>query len=109
MSPIPTTAHCSPRDAQTDAQLWPTAPRCHCGATVAVTDAETPCVRLDVGVVLAVLVGEKVGLLLGVCDGVTGGVRVLVTVAVVDALTPNVKLDVGVYETCGQKHNGSPP
>ena len=72
-------------------------------------DADTPCVRLGVGVMLAVLVGDNVGLLLGVCDGVTGGVRVLVTVAVSDALAPNVRLLVGVYEACGQKHRGSPP
>jgi hypothetical protein len=67
---------------------------------VAVADADTPCVRLDVGVVLAVLVGENVGLLLGVCEGVTGGVRVAVVVvdavAVVDALAPSVRLLVGV-------------
>ena len=54
IAPIPLSAHCSPRDAHTAAQLWSGAPRCHCGATVAVADADTPCVRLDVGVVLAV-------------------------------------------------------
>ena len=69
-------------------------------------DAETPCVRLDVGVVLAVVVGEDVGLLLGVCDAVAVVLRVLVLVAVPDALAPYVRLLVGVYETCGQKHMG---
>ena len=69
-------------------------------------DAETPCVRLDVGVVLAVVVGEDVGLLLGVCDAVAVVLRVLVPVAVRDALAPRVRLLVGVYETCGQKHMG---
>ena len=96
IAPIPVSAHCSPRDAHTVAQLWYASPRCHCGATVAVADAETPGVKLDVGVLLAVAVTVGVPLLLGVCDGVTGGVRVLVTVAVADALAPSVKLDVGV-------------
>ena len=76
---------------------------------MAVTDAETPGVKLGVGVLLDVAVTVGVPLLLRVCDRVTGGVRVLVTVAVADALAPNVKLDVGVYEACGQKHRGSPP
>ena len=96
MSPIPTWAHCSPRDAHTDAQLWSAEPRYHCGATVAVADDDTPRVRLDVGVVLAVLVDEIVGLLLGVCDAVVVAVRVLEAVidavAVVDALAPRVRL-----------------
>ena len=95
-TPMPLTAHCSPRDAQTDAQIWLAAPRYHCGATVAVADDETPRVRLDVGVVLAVLVGENVGLLLGVCDAVEAAVRVLLPVAVPDALAPRVRLFVGV-------------
>ena len=72
-------------------------------------DADTPCVRLDVGMVLAVVVGENVGLLLGVCDAVEAAVRVLVPVAVRDALAPYVRLLVGVYETCGQKHMGRKP
>ena len=113
IAPMPLSAHCSPRDAHTAAQLWPAAPRCHCGATVAVADADTPCVRLDVGVVLAVLVGESVGLLLGVCDAVEEALRVLVgvadAVAVVDALAPSVRLPVGVYDACGQKHSGCQP
>ena len=50
---MPLTAHCSPRDAQTDAQIWLAAPRYHCGATVAVADADTPCVKLDVEALLA--------------------------------------------------------
>jgi hypothetical protein len=75
---------------------------------VAVTDADTPRVRLDVGVVLAVLVGEKVGLLLGVCDAVEAAVRVLLPVAVPDALAPIVRLLVGVYDACGQKQSGWP-
>ena len=38
--PMPLSAHCSPRDAHTVAQLWPTtAPRYHCGAAVAVAVA----------------------------------------------------------------------
>jgi hypothetical protein len=74
-----------------------------------VTDADTPCVKLDVGVVLAVVVGENVGLLLGVCDDVAAAVRVPVPVAVPDALAPRVRLDVGVYDACGQKHSGSMP
>jgi hypothetical protein len=65
-----------------------------------VTDAEAPRVRLDVGVVLAVLVADSVGLLLGVCDDVAAAVRVLLDVvelvAVVDALAPNVRLLVTV-------------
>jgi hypothetical protein len=52
-TPIPLTAHCSPRDAHTDAQLWLAAPRYHCGAAVAVADADTPCVKLGVGALLA--------------------------------------------------------
>ena len=62
-------------------------------------DTDTPRVRLDVGVVLAVWVSDSVGLLLGVCEGVTGGERVAVVVvdavAVVDALAPSVRLLVG--------------
>ena len=73
------------------------------------TDAETPCVKLDVRVVLVLAVAVDVGLLLGVCDGVTGGVRVVVPVAVSDALEPIVRLLVGVYEACGQKHSGCQP
>ena len=103
---MPLSAHRSHRAAHTVAQLSYAAPRYHCGATVAVADAETPCVRLDVGVVLAVVVGEDVGLLLGVCDAVAVVLRVLVLVAVRDALAPRVRLLVGVYETCGQKHMG---
>ena len=80
---------------------------------VAVADADTPCDRLDVGVVLAVLVGDSVGLLLGVCDDVEAAVIELVVVnelvAVVDALAPSVRLLVGVYVACGQKHRGSRP
>ena len=72
-------------------------------------DADTPCVRLDVGMVLAVVVGENVGLLLGVCDAVEAAVRVLLPVAVRGALAPYVRLLVGVYETCGQKHTGCQP
>ena len=105
ISPIPLSTHCSPRVEHTAAQLWYASPRYHCGAAVAVTDAETPGVKLDVGVLLAVAVTVGVPLLLRV----TGGVRVLVTMAVADALAPNVKLLVGVYEACGQKHRGSPP
>ena len=93
---IPLSAHCSPLTAHTTAQLWYASPRYHCGATVAVADDETPRVRLDVGVVLAVLVGENVGLLLGVCDAVEAAVRVLLPVAVPDALAPRVRLFVGV-------------
>ena len=101
--PMPLSAHCSPRDAHTVAQLWPTtAPRDHCGAAVAVAvavadavaDAEAPCDRLDVGVVLAVLVAV----------GVQDAVLVLVPVAVSDALAPRVRLPVGEYDACGQKH-----
>ena len=88
IAPIPLSTHCSPRDAHTVAQLSYAAPRYHCGATVAVADAETPCVRLDVGVVLAVVVGEGVGLLLGDQDAVAVLLRVLVLVAVPDALAP---------------------
>ena len=72
-------------------------------------DDETPRVRLDVGVVLAVLVGENVGLLLGVCDAVEAAVRVLLPVAVPDELAPNVRLLVGVYDACGQKQSGCQP
>ena len=108
-APMPLSAHCSPRVAHTVAQLWYASPRYHCGAAVAVTDAETPGVKLDVGVLLAVAVTVGVPLLLGVCDGVTGGVRVVVPVAVSDALAPIVRLLVGVYETCGQKHSGCQP
>ena len=61
---------------------------------MAVTDAETPRVKLDVRVVLVLVVAVDVGLVLGVCDDVTGGVRVMVRVAVHDALAPSVKLGV---------------
>jgi hypothetical protein len=74
-----------------------------------VTDADTPCVKLDVEVALAVGEGENVGLLLGVCDDVAAAVPVPVPVAVPDALAPSVRLDVGVYDACGQKHSGSRP
>ena len=63
-------------------------------------------VAAGVALELAVVVGEDVGLLLGVCDAVETAVRVLVLVAVPDALAPYVRLLVGVYETCGQKHMG---
>jgi len=76
---------------------------------VAVADADTPCDRLDVGVVLAVAVTVGVPLLLRVFDDVAVAVRVAVLVAVPDALAPNVRLDVGVYDACGQKHSGSRP
>ena len=72
-------------------------------------DADTPCVKLEVGVELAVLVGEKVGLLLGVCDAVEAAVGVLLPVAVPDALAPYVRLPVGEYVACGQKHTGCQP
>ena len=55
-------------------------------------DAEAPCDKLDVGVVLAVLVAV----------GVQDAVRVVVSVAVPDALAPRVKLLVGVFDACGQ-------
>jgi hypothetical protein len=74
-----------------------------------VADAETPCVKLDVGVVLAVLVTVGVVLPLGVCDAVAVVERVPVTVAVPDALAPYVRLLVGVYVACGQKHMGCQP
>ena len=54
IDPRPLSEHCSPRDAHTAVQLWSGAPRYHCGATVAVADADTPRVRLDVGVLLLV-------------------------------------------------------
>jgi hypothetical protein len=57
-----------------------------------VADAEAPCDKLDVGVVLAVLVAV----------GVQDAVRVVVSVAVPDVLAPRVKLLVGVYDACGQ-------
>ena len=72
-------------------------------------DAETPRVRLLVGVVLALFVGENVGLLVHVCDIVAVVDRVLVPVAVLDALAPRVRLLVGVYDACGQKHIGRSP
>ena len=106
---IPLSAHCSPLTAHTTAQLWYASPRYHCGARVAVADAETPRVRLDVRVELAILVGENVGLLLGVCDAVEAAVRVLLPVAVPDELAPNVRLLVGVYDACGQKQSGCQP
>ena len=72
-------------------------------------DAETPCVKLDVGVVLPLRVAVDAGLTLGVCDPVAVVERVPVTVAVPDALAPYVRLLVGVYVACGQKHMGSQP
>ena len=75
-------------------------------------DDDTPRVRLDVGVVLAVLVDDKVGLLLRVCVAVLDPVGVVVgvpvdvpvtllvavPVAVHEGLAPNVKLPVAVGE-----------
>ena len=91
---MPLSAQRSPRAAHAVAQFSYAAPRYHCGATVAVADAEAPCDRLAVGVVLAVLVAV----------GVQDAVLVLVPVAVSDALAPRVRLPVGEYDACGQKH-----
>ena len=66
IDPRPLSEHCSPRNAHTDAQLWSAEPRYHCGAAVAVTDAETPRVKLDVRVVLVLAVAVEVPLLLRV-------------------------------------------
>ena len=106
---MPRSAHRSPRMAHTDSQLWYAAPRYHCGAMVAVADAETPGVKLEVGVVLAVIEVVGVRLLVNVCDPVDVAVRVLVPVAVPDALAPSVRLLVGEYDACGQKHSGCQP
>jgi hypothetical protein len=107
---MPLSAHCSPRDAHTVAQLWPTtAPRYHCGAAVAVADAGAPCDKLNVGVVLALVVTVGMGLMLRVDDAIAVTVSVLVAVAVPETLAPFDRLLVGVYDACGQKHMGCQP
>ena len=65
--------HATPHALHTCVQLWYGAPRYHCGATVAVADADTPDVVLPVGVVLPLLVTVRVGELLAVAVAVAVG------------------------------------